>query len=136
MTHKRFSANYANLAKIGSFIKNSAIKAGLSTRDVYTLQVAVDEACANIIDHAYGGEDLGSIDISCSQVEDGVEIIIKDEGNPFDPDSHPDPDFTKPLEELPSRGAGLMMMRKCMDNLDYSFSPEGNTLILYKKISK
>lgn len=59
MKTKTYPANYKSLATISQFIIEQAEDAGFSPKDVYAIQIAVDEACSNIIDHAYGGENLG-----------------------------------------------------------------------------
>jgi len=59
MVKKTFPGNYKTLSIISDFIVEEAEKTEFSPSEVYAIQTAVDEACANIIDHAYGGEDLG-----------------------------------------------------------------------------
>ncbi len=71
MTTKKFPANFQSLASISDFVVKSSEKAGFSPTDVYAIQTAVDEACSNIIDHAYGGEDIGDIQIEVTQVKMG-----------------------------------------------------------------
>jgi len=130
---KTFAGNYRNLAPIGDFIVKVASDAGFSDRDVYAIQTAVDEACANIIDHAYQGENIGDIKISLITLTNLIKIIIEDTGIPFDPDSVPVPDITSPLEIRKERGLGVFFIRKLMDEAVFDFSaPKGNTLTLIK----
>ncbi|MBL6983646.1 MAG: ATP-binding protein, partial [Anaerolineales bacterium] len=100
---------------------------------VYSVQLAVDEACTNIIEHGYGGEGRGDIVCSCDPTEEGILIVIKDWGQHFSPDEIAEPDFDVPLEKLQSRGAGLFLMRKVMDEIDFKFDAEGNTLTMKKR---
>ena len=110
-----------------------AEEVGFSPNDVYAIQTAVDEACANIIDHAYGGEDIGDINISVKTLRNGLQIILKDKGEPFDPDEVPEPDTSSPLEIRKERGLGVFFMRKLMDDVIFDFSSHhGNTLTLIK----
>jgi anti-sigma regulatory factor (Ser/Thr protein kinase) len=133
MTTRNFPANFKNLAPISDFIVARSEKIGFSPSEIYAIQTAVDEACANIIDHAYGGEDLGDIQIQVTQISNGIQIILKDEGNPFNPDIVPDPDITSPLEIRKERGLGIFFMRKLMDKVIFEFSnKKGNTLTLIK----
>jgi serine/threonine-protein kinase RsbW len=133
MTTRSFPANFKSLSNISDFIVTSSEKAGFNPDDVYAIQTAVDEACSNIIDHAYGGENLGEIQIQVTQVKNGIQIILRDEGNPFDPDDVPDPDITSPLEIRKERGLGIFFMRKLMDRVIFEFSnKKGNTLTLIK----
>jgi serine/threonine-protein kinase RsbW len=130
----RFPGIYTSLKNIGEFVGQAAKDAGLDAKAIYSVQVAVDEACANVIDHAYGGEGKGEIEITCDDIGNGLSVIIRDWGRSFDPSNIPEPDFTKPLNELPSRGAGLMFMRRHMDKVRFNFSKqEGNTCTMVKK---
>jgi serine/threonine-protein kinase RsbW len=129
MTTKKFPARFENLAKISEFIAEAAEKAGLDETATYTVIVAVDEACSNIIEHAYGGESQGDIECTCDLGNDSLIITLRDWGKPFDPATVSLPDFSVPLEELEIRGAGLVLMQRIMDELDYSSTPEGENIL-------
>ena len=133
MISKTFPGNYRSLAVISDFIVEEAEKIEFNPSEVYAIQTAVDEACANIIDHAYGGEDLGQIDIQVHKIQKGIKIILKDNGEPFNPDDIPAPDITSPLEIRKERGLGIFFMQKLMDKVIFEFSSGGiNTLTLLK----
>lgn len=133
MPKKTFPANYRNLEPISKFIIDQAQQASFSPKDVYAIQTAVDEACANIIDHAYGGEDIGTIQIRVSKIQNGLRITLQDNGEPFNPAEVPEPDVTSPLEIRKERGLGIFFMRQLMDKVIFEFSQkEGNTLTLVK----
>ena len=76
----QYSATYDNLAKIDDQVRQAALIAGLSVKDIYDVELAVDEACTNIIDHSYGGEGLGEIECECFSIPEGLKIIIHDSG--------------------------------------------------------
>lgn len=133
MITKTFSASYKNLALISKFIVDIAVDAGFTSSDVYAIQTAIDEACSNIIDHAYGKEDIGDIEITVQESDDNLEIILVDQGEPFKPDEIPEPDITSPLELRKERGLGIFFMRKLMDKVSFEFSEtKGNILTLVK----
>ena len=133
MITRNFPGNFKSLAPISDFIVAQAESAGFSPNDVYAIQTAVDEACANIIDHAYGGEDVGDIEISVKVLNNGIQIILRDKGEPFDPNQVPEPDISSPLEIRKERGLGVFFMRKLMDDVKFCFSAHrGNTLTLIK----
>lgn len=133
MKTRTYPANYKNLANISRFIVAQAESAGFSPSDIYAIQTAVDEACSNIIDHAYGGENLGNIKILVKDFENRLQIIVIDHGDPFEPEDIPEPDITSPLEIRKERGLGVFFMRKLMDKVIFDFSQsEGNTLTLIK----
>lgn len=134
MPTKTFTGKYSSLAPISEFIADIAEDSGFSPSEVYSIKLAVDEACTNIIEHAYGGEGKGDIQCTCEPEKDKLTITLKDWGETFDPDHVPDPDFDVPLEELKIRGAGLFFMKKSMDEVHFSFDPQkGNSLVMVKR---
>jgi len=133
MTTKTFRGNFKNLAPISDFIISQVENAGFTANEIYAIQTAVDEACANIIDHAYGGEDIGDIKIDVKKTKTGIQITLIDSGKPFNPNEVPEPDIRSPLEIRKERGLGVFFMRKLMDNVRFEFSKnEGNILTLEK----
>jgi serine/threonine-protein kinase RsbW len=130
---KIYPGNYKSLATISQFIVEQAEEAGFSLSDIYAIQTAVDEACSNIIDHAYGGENLGIIKIKVMDFKNKIHITLVDQGVPFVPEDVPEPDITSPLEIRKERGLGIFFMRNLMDKVQFEFSAtEGNTLTMVK----
>lgn len=128
------SGYFKNLARIGDFVTDAAARAGLDEQGVYAVHMAVDEACTNIIKHAYGGESQGKIRLVCQLQDDGLLVEIYDQGRPFDPDQIPELDTRAPLSERTKGGMGMFFMRRLMDRVEYRFStPQGNQLILFKR---
>lgn len=136
MGSKIFSGHYKNLAKISDYVAKYALDAGLDEQEVYNVQLAVDEACTNIIEHSYGGEGVGEIVCTCNLFSGGIEIVLEDEGIHFDPDLIPEPDITLPIEEVTPRGAGVFLMNKVMDEVNYEFKNGAGTILRMKKIKK
>jgi len=133
MISQKFPGRFESLAKISECVAKAAQQAGFDEDEVYEIQLAVDEACSNIIEHAYGGEDQGDIECTCDGDKTGLKIIIQDWGDTFDPTSIPEPDYQKPLDEIKFGGAGLILIKKIMDEVDYNCSPKkGNTLTMVK----
>ena len=131
------TSNMKNLTAISDFITSVAKKLGLDDDQTFALQMAVDEACANVIEHAYGGQTNGTISIHCQTLNDDVVVTIHDHGRPFDPQSVPRPDITAPLEKRQNGGLGLYLMEKLMDSVEWAFDAEkGNTLTLRKRREK
>lgn len=133
-THKLTVTGYfSNLAQIADFVTQAATQAGLDDKACYAVQMAVDEACTNIIEHAYGGEGEGKIQLNCQVQAEGLQVTIFDQGTPFDPEQIPELDTNAPIAERRRRGMGLFFIYKLMDRVEYkSNTPKGNQLILFK----
>jgi len=121
------------LAQICDFVTAYAQEAQLDDKGVYAVQLAVDEAATNVIEHAYGGDDRGELHITCKVDDKCLTVIIHDHGRAFDPNRVPEPITDVPLEQLRSRGLGVFLIRRMMDEVCYEFSPaKGNTLTMVK----
>jgi anti-sigma regulatory factor (Ser/Thr protein kinase) len=126
-------ADLSDLATIRDFVAAAARELDLDDRTLYDLQLATDEACTNVIQHAYGGQG-GKIEVTVEPVTEGVRIIVRDWGAPFDPEAVPPPVLTAPLELRPLGGLGLFLIRQTMDRVDFEFDAEhGNTLTMVKR---
>lgn len=132
MTTLTFPGRFDSLPMIADFVRMSAQEAGLSSFQIYAVETAVDEACANIIEHAYGGEGKGNIECSCAITEKGLTIVLRDTGRPFNPKNIKNPDLNSSLEERSDHGLGLYFIRQWMDDVDFEFKPGSNTLTMSK----
>ena len=129
-----FTARYENLEAIDRFVADAAERAGFDHCTVYQIQLAVDEACSNIIQHAYGGEGRGVIECSHTIQDGDLTIVLRDYGDPFDPSSVPEPKIEADLEERTGGGLGLYFIHQIMDEVTFDFdSEEGNVLTLVKR---
>ena len=61
MEHRlQVPGQFDHLEQISKFVEQSGVEAGLDTTAICRCQLAVDEACTNIIEHAYQGEGRGN----------------------------------------------------------------------------
>jgi len=103
--------------------------AGLDAQAVDHLKLAVDEACANIIRHAYEGQPGRPIVATFSLHPDRLEVRLRDFGKKVPPDS------IRPLAPDPSRpgGLGVHLLHSCMDEVVFEAADgEGMVLRLVK----
>jgi anti-sigma regulatory factor (Ser/Thr protein kinase) len=122
----------SELPHISRFVEEACDGANVDPAACFDLQMAVDEACCNVFEHAYSGS-AGEIDLRFETRGRDVVITLHDHGRAFDPEGVPPPDTSRPLDERPVGGLGLHLMRKLMDKVFFAFSPElGNTLVMEK----
>jgi serine/threonine-protein kinase RsbW len=127
-----FPGRFDSLGAIAEFAARAAKAAGMDSQTVYAVQLAVDEACANIIEHAYGGEGGGEIECTCEVSPARLRLVLRDSGRSFDPASIPPPDLDSELEQRQVGGLGLFLIHKIMDEVRFEFGEGGNTLTLVK----
>lgn len=136
MKTARYSADFKNLDSIRDFVGKAAEKAGFSGREVYSIQLATDEACSNVIEHAYEGDPKGVIEIACDARDSQITITIHDHGKFFDITAVRPPNLSNDLSEREVGGLGIYLIRKLMDEVHFSSSEKtGNTLTMIKRKS-
>jgi serine phosphatase RsbU (regulator of sigma subunit)/anti-sigma regulatory factor (Ser/Thr protein kinase)/putative methionine-R-sulfoxide reductase with GAF domain len=129
-----FPARFEQLDVIRDFASQAARDAGMEEGDVYAVELAIDEACSNIIEHAYEGIEGGEIECTCSQDAHVLKIILRDHGRPFDPSVVPDPDLGAKLEDRQVGGLGIFLMKQLMDEVHFEpLGESGNLLTLVKR---
>ena len=135
MTKITFDATFDNLDEIREFVGEISRQGGFSDKEIYSIQLAADEASSNIIEHAYAGAEDGKIDIDCSISETELKIVMRDHGKSFDPSTVPEPNIKADLSERKIGGLGMYLMRKLMDEVSYESSVNaGNVLTMIKRI--
>jgi len=137
-THRMTRAAYLeSLEVFRGFIKERcAAVPGVTDEILYDMQLAVDEACTNIISHGYAGMDPGSIILDLNIDSDKITISLTDFGHAFEPSSTPIPDVDAPIEERELGGFGLFFIQQSMDEIDYQVTEDGNKMILTKFLRK
>ncbi len=134
MDSATFPADCANLVQISEFVCAYAQKLSLTPKQIYEIDLAVDEASSNIIDHAYKDIPDGEIRLFLDHTDSEMKIIIQDDGVGFDINLVPKPDLDCPLEDRRERGLGVFLIQELMDQVFYEPNTDaGNQLTLIKQ---
>ena len=126
------AARVENLDAIRRLVEETAAACGVDPTEIARIILAVDEAATNIIVHGYRDRPK-EIDIQVQCSEKVVEILLRDSAPLFDPTSVPAPDLTVPLEQRPTGGVGVHLIRQIMDQVTHRVTSQGgNELLLVK----
>jgi serine/threonine-protein kinase RsbW len=120
---KRIASRTESLVEVREFVDTAARAFGFSEEDVANIILAVDEACTNIIKHAYHYAVDQEIEISIFPGTRSFEIRIYDNGKAFDPSSVRTPDLKDHIGHKRRGGLGVYLMRRLMDKVEYNFIP-------------
>ncbi|HET9031372.1 MAG TPA: SpoIIE family protein phosphatase [Dokdonella sp.] len=128
-----FPAQPEQMREIRSLLRGALDDAGVETGIRDKLVLAVDEACCNIIRHAYGPEHSGDIDLRVTSENGKLEFRLLDSAPSVDPGRV----RAKPLGECRSGGLGVALIDTVMDDWVLQKRPDdrGNRLIMHKKIT-
>jgi serine/threonine-protein kinase RsbW len=133
----RVPSSTKNLAMIREFIARVGEQSGLSAKALGEVELAVDEACTNVIEHAYGHDLTKEVVVRATFDEDEVRIEVIDTGRGFDPDAVEAKEVEELVEERRTGGLGLRLMKTLMDEVHYDFEPgKKNELRMVKKLAK
>ncbi|MCW5964486.1 MAG: ATP-binding protein [Bryobacterales bacterium] len=126
-----------NLAMIRAFVSEVAFRAHLGEDESLLLAVAVDEACANVIEHAYGHDATKQVMVRALLDEDAIRFEVVDQGKGFDPSIIEPKDPRQLVKERASGGLGMGLIRRIMDEVVYHIVPgEKNELLMMKRLKK
>jgi len=112
-----------NLEIIRNFVNGVAKKVGFDGEESNKIELAVDEACTNVIEHAYAHDDNQNIDIAIKIDYQKLIVIVTDKGQSFQMDEVEMPDMKSYLAELRVGGLGIYLMKTLMDEVDYQTKP-------------
>ncbi|MFH1051598.1 MAG: ATP-binding protein [bacterium] len=132
------SCELVELQKIRNFIEKKALEYGLSEKSAGQVALAVDEACTNLIEHAFHHDKNREICISTEKSGDKMIVSIFDDSSPFNPLDVEKPNMDIYFKELKRGGLGIHLMRSVMDEIEYYPSKQNgsqNVLKLIKKIN-
>ncbi len=125
-----------NLSTIRDFVFAAASDVGFPTDAIDNIILAVDEACTNIIKHAYKSYPDGEITIRLKYSDKKFTIVIIDHGTPFKPETVPDPDLQKYYRQHRVGGLGMYLMKSLMDEVKYISVPgKYNQVLLSKNLN-
>jgi anti-sigma regulatory factor (Ser/Thr protein kinase) len=120
---------------IREFVASVGTQAGLSPGEVAKLELAVDEACANVIEHAYGSDVTKEVSVRATLDDQILEIFVIDSGVGFDPSSIEQKELDKLVALRKSGGLGMRLIKSLMDTVEYQMIPGvKNELRMVKKL--
>lgn len=126
-----------NLALIREFVGSTAQQAGLDPSEAAGLELAVDEACANVIEHAYGHDVSKEVVVRVTLDGETLSIDIEDTGRGFDPGAVDQEELEQLINKRKTGGLGMRLMTKLMDEVRYEIEPgKKNALHMTKRLRK
>ncbi len=123
-----FSSHTGNLALMRNCVRRFLEAFPFSERQRTLMVLGVDEACTNIIRHAYHLRDDQLISLSLESKSDCVCLRLRDYGKKAAAMNSRPPDLIKP------GGLGLHLIRNAFDQVDYVLRSRGTELVLTKNL--
>lgn len=111
------------LSRVYRWVTDIGRKASLPDEMVSDLQLAITEACTNIIRHAYQMEEGHDIIMTAVADPDRITITLRDFGKKIDLNKYYPPYLDEPSEG----GYGVFLMLNLMDIVEYDTHGESGT---------
>lgn len=124
---RRFSARANVLGQTRTAVRDCLTTHGCPLAVIEDVILAIDEACQNIIRHAYCGETDQEIDLCITQTKSEIEVRLED----FAPAVRPDCMKPRDLEDIRPGGLGAHLIQEVMDQVLLVPSPQGTGNVLY-----
>jgi len=121
---RSFPPTQAGISSASDFLDE--VLADIGTLALSPLHIILDEVCSNIVKHS--DATVFELDISSNGGETTLTFV--DDGSPYDPLSHEDPDTSLPAGERPIGGLGIMMVKKLASSVTYRRTHNRNFLIV------
>jgi serine/threonine-protein kinase RsbW len=108
---------------IRDFVKSIGLQSGMGDMDVARLELAVDEACANVMEHAYDADETKEVSIRAIVDDFSVQIEVIDSGKGFDPAAVEQLKLEELVSAKRTGGLGMRLMKSFMDEVHYEMKP-------------
>lgn len=129
-------AEAAALEMVNAFIQEKLESINCPKRAKMQMMLAVEEIFVNISSYAYHPE-VGQAEVGVDIDGDPPTVTIRflDQGRPFNPLEKPDADITLSAQDREIGGLGILLIKKIMDQVDYTYENGKNILIIKKEIN-
>ena len=133
MKELQVEATLENYGQVSAFVEEELEQRDCPMKVQLQVGMAVEELYGNIANYAYNPE-VGPATIQVEVTEDPLCVVITflDQGKPYDPLKHEDPDVTLSLDEREVGGLGIFMVKKTMDDVKYEYVDGKNILTIRK----
>jgi serine/threonine-protein kinase RsbW len=112
--------------------KHMAQVAGFDEPTAEKIALAVDEAAANAMEHAYHGDPGRSVELHLEDLGQDFRADVIDTGDRIDPKSVPEFELARYVNERRKGGLGVHLMGKIMDSVTFHRSGGKNLCSLVK----
>ena len=127
---KTFPATLDAMAEALAFLDGALEGGGCPPAAQAKLDVIFDEVCSNIVKHS-GAREF-EVKVGFAVDPTGIGLTFSDDGVPYDPLAHVDPDTTLSAEDRPIGGLGIFMVKKMADAVSYERVGGRNVFAVFK----
>ena len=124
----------AEIPRLSKFVDAFCAPLAPSPKDVPALQLALEEAVTNVINHGYTDGQTHTFTVELQAADRRVSVIVTDDAPAYDPLARAEVDITLPLEDRPIGGLGVHLVKKLMDSARYERRDGRNILTFVRTL--
>lgn len=125
-----FTSHSGRMAEVRHSARLFLKKCDFDESSIELLVLGLDEACTNIIRHAYDQDDK-TVRLEMERLHDRIRFVLRDYGRSCDPKCI----RSRPLEEVRPGGVGVYIIRQVFDYVRYEPRRRGTRLVLEKRFA-
>lgn len=92
---------------------------GFEEQELDQIELGIEEAVSNVVRHSFRPDELHAFDVVYQPTPLGLDVRIRDQGQPFDPARVPDYDPEAPPDAQGQAGLGMHLIRRAFDEVEY-----------------
>lgn len=127
----RFPNRMAAMSAVAKEVFDWLATLPLSARARYSGGLAIEELASNVIKYGYDDDREHFIDVRIRIEGNVLEIVIEDDGHPFDPTAAPVPDVERLVESRKTGGLGIQLVRRISEKMIYARAGGINRVTLH-----
>jgi serine/threonine-protein kinase RsbW len=124
----------AEIPRLATFVEAFCAPLAPTPKDVPALQLALEEAVTNVINHGYADSQPHTFTVELAAADRRVTVIVTDDAPAYDPLARAEVDITLPLEDRPIGGLGVHLVKKLMDSARYERRDGHNILTFVRTL--
>jgi len=113
-------------------VSTQAKKHGFTDNQINDIRLAVDEACTNVIKHAYSFDESKEFNVDLEFDNSSLSIEITDFGIGFNPSKYEAPNLHQRVKQKKRGGMGIFLIKNLMDDLTYDSDGSKNVIKMIK----
>lgn len=130
----KIANDLGEISHLAETIEELCSEFNLSDETTMHINLALEEAIANIIMYAYPADEKHDIVLKVSSTSNQLIFLLTDNGVSFNPTEVPETDITLPIEERPIGGLGIFLIRSIMNEISYQRLDGENQLTMKKNL--
>lgn len=127
-------ADLHEVGAVATALDAYAVAEGVSDEVRRALLVVLDDLLMNVVTHGMAGRADGQVAIAVTVADPWIELVIRDDGAPFDPLMRAAPDVTRSVDARGIGGLGIHLVRRLMDEVSYRRVGTENVITLRKRM--